>query len=492
MSVDSPLIFPNPPRLLSFLLPQFHPIPENDEWWGPGFTEWRNVTRGRPLFQGHHQPHLPADLGFYDLRIPEVRAQQAALARSAGIEGFVYYHYWFNGRRLLERPFDEVLRLGEPDFPFCLCWANEPWSRNWDGNSRQVLQPQSYSDQDDEAHIQWLLRAFDDPRYIRIDGRPLFLIYRPSQLPDMRATAARWRAAAERHGLPGLHLTSVRAFPEEWADPAQFGLDAAVEFKPNGTDCGESLRSQDPLDIGYRIHRVWDYAQLVAQSLAQPVPNHPFYPGVCPSWDNSVRRLEGGMIFRDATPQQYEFWLREVLLREMLRPSDNRFVFLNAWNEWAEGNHLEPCQRWGRGYLDATRAALDYATRRQTALKSLARGQELRVNPDYRVHANCDRIEARSDTIESRGWCIEADSGHPPDLLVYASRNAEGSFVLIGRVEQQRVPRADVVQHLSNPSARMSGWIGSLPATALEGSASLHILALRAEDFATAEVGRLS
>ena len=180
------LLSPKHSQVLAFYLPQYHPIPENDEWWGKGFAEWTKVTRGRSLFKGHQQPHLPADLGFYDLRLPETRAYQAELAREAGLDGFIYYHYWFSGRRLLERPFDEVLKLKQPDFPFCLCWANEPWSRNWDGESRSVLMAQSYSQASDLEHIRWLLTAFADERYIKIDGRPLFLIYRPSDLPDIR------------------------------------------------------------------------------------------------------------------------------------------------------------------------------------------------------------------------------------------------------------------------------------------------------------------
>src|SRR5664279_3639556 len=356
-----PLIAPKDTLLLAFNLPQFHPIPENDAWWGAGFTEWTNVSRGRPLFRGHYQPHLPADLGFYDLRVPETRAHQATLAREAGLTGFIYFHYWFNGRRLLDTPVNEILRLKQPDYPFCLCWANEPWSRNWDGQNQAVLMPQLYSPEDDLCHIEWLLQAFSDERYIKIDGRPLFLIYRPSQLPDIRGTVARWREAAERRGFPGLFLGAVRAFPEEFSDPAGFELDASVEFRPNGIDCGDRLRSDDPLDIGYRLHRVWDYSQMVSSALALPIPDYPFFPGVCPSWDNSVRRSAGGVIFREATPEKYGTWLREVLMRETLRSQQPSIVVVNAWNEWAEGNHLEPCQRWGHGYLAATREAIDRA-----------------------------------------------------------------------------------------------------------------------------------
>ena len=190
------------PKALAFYLPQYHPIPENDEWWGKGFTEWANVTKARPLFPGHYQPHLPGELGYYDLRVPEVREAQAELARTHGISGFVYYHYWFHGRRLLERPFDEVLASGSPDFPFALCWANEEWTRNWDAQTGRVLMPQQFSEKDDLDHLRWLAKAFADDRYIKIDGRPLMLVYRPMLLPDPKRTTDLWRAGGPEARLP--------------------------------------------------------------------------------------------------------------------------------------------------------------------------------------------------------------------------------------------------------------------------------------------------
>ncbi|MFM7244803.1 MAG: glycoside hydrolase family 99-like domain-containing protein, partial [Planctomycetaceae bacterium] len=210
-------------RLISFYLPQFHPIPENDAWWGTGFTEWRNVGKALPLFPGHHQPQLPADLGFYDLRLAETRQAQADLARCHGIHGFCYYHYWFQGKRLLERPFEEVLASGTPDIPFCLCWANEPWSRRWDGSAAEILQPQQYSPDDDLAHIRWLLGPLSDPRAIRVDGRPMFLVYRADQLPDAARTIDCWRREAERAGLPGLHLVAVETGWDAGWDATQVG-----------------------------------------------------------------------------------------------------------------------------------------------------------------------------------------------------------------------------------------------------------------------------
>src|SRR5262249_47266129 len=218
---------------VAFYLPQFHPIPENDEWWGPGFTEWTNVAKARPRYRGHYQPHAPADLGYYDLRLAETRRQQAALARAHGIDAFCYYHYWFGGKRLLERPFDEVLASGDPDFPFMLCWANENWTRRWDGQENAVLARQQYSADDDRAHGRWLATAFRDERYVRVDGKPMFLVYRASQLPDPKRTTQIWREEAAKAGVGELYLCRVESFGSEHGDPAALGFDAAVDFQPN-------------------------------------------------------------------------------------------------------------------------------------------------------------------------------------------------------------------------------------------------------------------
>jgi Glycosyltransferase WbsX len=355
-------------RVVAFYLPQFHPIPENDEWWGRGFTEWRNVIRGRPLFPGHYQPHVPADLGFYDLRVPEVRAAQAELAREAGFSAFCYYHYWFDGRRLLERPFEDVLASGEPDFPFCLCWANERWTRTWDGTSDDLLVDQSYSEADDLAHIRWLARAFEDERYVRVDGKPLFLVYRARSLPDPRATTERWRTEAERLGVGELFLARVESFPDEHDDPTEIGFDAAVEFQPDGINLPPPLKRGQWWDRARRLglservfieRDVFLYEDLVDTALAKPRPPYRRFPGVTPMWDNSPRRpLDGGWVFTGSTPQLYARWLEEVVRRTVADDGAGSLVFVNAWNEWAEGNHLEPCERWGHGYLEATRRAL--------------------------------------------------------------------------------------------------------------------------------------
>lgn len=357
-------------RCVAFHLPQFHPIPENDAWWGRGFTEWTNVASARPVVPGHHQPHVPADLGFYDLRLPEARAAQAELAREYGVDAFCYYHYWFNGRRVLQRPVDEIVASGQPDFPFCLCWANEDWTRAWDGGSGQVLMQQRYSDADDLAHIRHLLPVLADRRYLRVGGRPVLLVYRTELMPDPRRTADLWREEVLRAGLPGLHLVRVESFTAD-LDPAGIGFDAAVEFAPDWrrVRSGVSSRLRKAAALlrlqprGYREHRFASYGDLVARMLAKPDPGYRRIPCVTPGFDNSPRRRKDALILRGSTPEVYGRWLQRVLEREAGRPAmgDDRLVFVNAWNEWAEGNHLEPCQRWGRAYLEAHAGARRHA-----------------------------------------------------------------------------------------------------------------------------------
>jgi lipopolysaccharide biosynthesis protein len=363
-----------PIRLLAFYLPQFHPIPENDQWWGTGFTEWTNVAKARPLFRGHYQPHVPADLGFCDLRVPEVRERQSALAREYGITGFCYYHYWFNGKRLLNRPVDELLRSGKPDFPFCLCWANENWTRRWDGYDEEILIQQNYSLDDDRAHIRHLLSAFEDERYIRVHGKPLFLVYRTELLPTPERTAEIWRAAARAAGLGDLYLVRVESHGQR-LDPRRMGFDAAVEFAPDfgalplpklrrrqwdlQARINNQFRRMRVLPQVYFDHDVYSYDDLVARMLAKPQEPYTWFRCVTPSWDNSARRAKGAQIFQNARPELYERWTRAMVEATVKTFSgDERLLFVNAWNEWAEGNHLEPDQRWGRAYLEATRRSL--------------------------------------------------------------------------------------------------------------------------------------
>jgi lipopolysaccharide biosynthesis protein len=341
----------SPARLIAFYLPQFHPIPENDEWWGKGFTEWTNVVQARPLFDGHLQPRLPTHLGFYDLRVPEVREKQAELARQHGIEGFCYWHYWFHGKRLLGRPFNEVRASGKPDFPFCLSWANETWSRRWLGEERDVLIKQTYSREDDLNHIRWLVRAFADPRYLRVDGRPIFLVYRPGDLPDPSATTELWRSECLRAGLPEPFLLGVISHQDH--DWRAVGFDGNVDFEPQlGVLPG-------PLEEGLKIY---DY-RLARKKMTCRAREYPYYPCVFVSWDNTPRRGDNGIVFINATPEGLEAGIRDAMTSVADLSPDHRLIFLNAWNEWAEGNSLEPDTLYGLKWLEAVQRATQQPVR---------------------------------------------------------------------------------------------------------------------------------
>ena len=348
-------------KLIAFHLPQFHPIPENDAWWGEGFTEWTNVRRAKPAFAGHYQPHVPAGLGYYDLRNAKARAAQAELARAHGVSGFCYYHYWFGGKRLLERPFNEILASGQPDFPFCLCWANEPWSRRWDGQAENILQPQIYSPEDDEKHIRWLIPALQDKRAIQIEGKPVFVVYQGRDLPDPARTIETWRREVAAAGLPGIYLMSVETGWDAGWDATQAGFDAKILFAPQFTTLFKSgAQIRVP---GKDTLRVFDY-QKAWPVLANPDPvKYLRYETVCSGWDNSARRGDEAVVLHNATPAAYEQWLREAITRAQARPAGQRVVFLNAWNEWAEGAHLEPDLKNGLAYLQATKRALANSTK---------------------------------------------------------------------------------------------------------------------------------
>jgi len=355
-----------PPRLLAFYLPQYHPIPENDEWWGEGFTEWQNVSKTQPLFSGHYQPHVPAELGYYDLRQEETRIEQAELAKQYGIEGFCYYHYWFSGRRLLEHPLEELLKSGKPDFPFCLCWANESWTRRWDGKEQEILMHQEYSEEDDIRHIRSLLPVFEDKRYIRVNGKPLFLVYRTDSIPDPARTAEIWREEARKAGIGELYLCRVESFVK--SDPHEIGFDAGVEFAPDWWNKGPQLYADSELLDGAEedlteicdSNFVHTYQGLAEAMMAKETPDYKWFRCVTPSWDNWARRHEGASVFLESTPEKYQAWLAHAVDHTNGHQfGEERIVFVNAWNEWAEGNHLEPDQKFGHGYLEATKKALE-------------------------------------------------------------------------------------------------------------------------------------
>jgi Glycosyltransferase WbsX/Methyltransferase domain len=342
-------------KLFAFYLPQYHPIPENDRWWGTGFTEWSRVTRAQPQFDEHYQPHLPERLGFYDLRLPETRARQAELASSYGVHGFCYYYYSFGAKTLLERPLAEMLASGEPDFPFCLCWANENWTRRWDGDERELLIEQRYGPELDLALIDELVPYFLDPRYLRVKGAPVLLVYRPGAIPDPWATVARWRNAAREHGFPDLHLVAALTFGLN--DPRSVGFDAAVEFPPHGDVLSARAHAASGLRPDFN-GAIIDYEAVVERQITRPPRPFRVYRTAMAGWDNTARHGRRATVFHGATPAAYERWLRSLVTEARFGHPDHKLVFVNAWNEWAEGAHLEPDLRFGTGYLEATQRAL--------------------------------------------------------------------------------------------------------------------------------------
>ena len=350
------------PRLIAFYLPQFHPIPENDEWWGKGFTEWTNVAKARPLYSGHYQPRLPADLGFYDLRVPETRALQAEMARNSGIEAFCYYRYWFGGKQLLQRPLEEVVQLGEPDFGFCVCWANQTWTGIWHGSPNRILIEQTYpGDDDHRAHFESLLPAFRDRRYTTVDGKPVFVIYRPMELPETHRTVDLWQDMARKAGLSGLHLIGVNEDPN-WK-PQDYGFDASITPRlPPRRGWVPRRKMLKWFKQKYEILRgyptIYDYEKASESFLPESLDATVSYPCVFPNWDNTARSGKNGLVLHDSTPELFRRHLTKAIsMTEGVAP-DRRLIFLKSWNEWAEGNYLEPDRRFGMRYLEVIREEL--------------------------------------------------------------------------------------------------------------------------------------
>lgn len=339
------------PFLIALYLPQFHPIPENNEWWGNGFTEWTNVAKAKPLYKGHDQPKIPADLGFYDLRLPETREAQANLARMYGISAFCYYHYWFAGRQVLERPFREVLHSGQPDFPFMLCWANETWSGIWHGAPNKILIEQTYPGKEDHiAHFNTLLPAFLDRRYVKFNGKPVFAIWGPSTIPNIREFIDLWQKLASKAGLPGIYFIGARHTRFTW-QPEELDLDIVLPLYLPPRKINLVNSTQYPT--------VYKYADIYERFLPPYPSDGKTYPCLKPNWDNTPRSGVNGMVFEGSTPELFKKQLLSVLQWVRSMPDNNKVIFIKAWNEWAEGNMLEPDMRYGHGYLKAIRKALD-------------------------------------------------------------------------------------------------------------------------------------
>lgn len=349
-------------RLIAFYLPQYYPIPENDKFWGKGFTEWTNVARARPLFPGHYQPHIPADLGFYDLRVPETRIAQAEMARDYGIEGFCYYHYWFAGKQILDKPLQEVIKTREPRFPFSLCWANENWTGIWSGNDKKIFLEQTYPGHNDEVeHFNILLNAFSDDRYIKVEGKPIFMVYQPDNLPNPKKWTDTWHELAIRAGLKGLFIIAYSNHPWPFRE---MGFDASTP-KILG-----KMRMYDPqwlrrikivirTVLGYPPW-IYSYEKIVKSPVSyfKEGVEHDVFPCILPNWDNSPRRKKRGVIIHNSTPELFRIYFQSALQQVFHKSPENKIIYIKSWNEWAEGNYLEPDLKFGKGYLDVIKSEI--------------------------------------------------------------------------------------------------------------------------------------
>jgi hypothetical protein len=360
-------------RFISIYLPQFHAIPENDMAWGKGFTEWTNVKKAKPLFWGHYQPHIPHNsIGYYDLGDPETMIKQAELARSFGIHGFAFYHYWFNGKRLLNIPVDNMLKTGKPDFPFYLFWANVTWSRSWLGQEKDFIIKQTYTKEDNLNHIRWLIQVFSDPRYIRINNRPVFTIYRPNDIPDLDRFIQTFKNECTIHGEKEPYLIASNS--HTWEDDLlKKGFDAMLCFEPQlgllpnySSDklLVSKFRNNLKLDILSCKLKVYDYTRVKEIMLNRCLP-YPYYPCLFVNWDNSPRRGRNSIIINNSTPQLFEKYLRLTIdkFKTMGFSENENLIMINAWNEWAEGNYLEPDLKNGFKYLEALKAVVEQVNR---------------------------------------------------------------------------------------------------------------------------------
>ena len=356
-------------KIIAFYLPQYHPTIHNNEWWGEGFTEWTNVGKAKKLFPGHYQPKVPADLGYYDLRYPEIREKQVQLAKEAGIDGFCYYHYWFSeDHQELDLPFNEVVNSGGPNFPFCLCWANETWYRkfwNRDGvaTEKQDLAVQKYPGRkDDIAHFNSLLKAFKDTRYLRIDGKLVFMIYKPLEFVDVEGFIVRWNKLAEDNGLAGFHFIGYSLQVEEEYD--------AIKKKGFDAVCSCRLKRHQRRGLGWTMRKlcsyltnwpeIYYYKNVIPTLIGkEEIEKNDVYPTLIPNWDHTPRSGKRGYLFHNSTPELFEKHCEDVLSHVINKPEKDQIVFLKSWNEWGEGNYMEPDLKYGKGYIRALKKAVE-------------------------------------------------------------------------------------------------------------------------------------
>ncbi len=365
------------PRLIAFYLTQFHPVAENDLWWGKGFTEWTNVTKAMPLFESHYQPHLPTDFGFYDLRLRETRRDQIKSAKQYGIDGFCYHYYWFSGKRLLNFPLDDMLSDSESNMPFCLCWANENWTRRWDAAEHEVLIEQQYLPNDDIDFIKSLIPFFKDKRYIHVDGKPYLIVYRPQHIRDLPKTVGVWRQYCRQIGIGEIHLCAALTHGND--DYVKFGFDSGVEFPPHNL---KSANINNQLDFFDTFKgNVFQYSDIAEYYLNHNYLNENVFKCIFPSWDNTARTKERALIVLNGSPDNYEFWLSSTLDKVKNATQGDQLIFINAWNEWAEGCHLEPDRLHGKSFLQATLNAKTGLRRLNSFSSNINNAKVALVNP---------------------------------------------------------------------------------------------------------------
>ena len=356
-------------RVIAFYLPQYHPTKHNNEWWGKGFTEWTNVGKAKPLFKGHYQPKVPADLGYYDLRLPEIREEQARLAKEAGIEGFCYYHYWFEyGKEELDLPFKEVVRSGEPDFPFCLCWANESWHcKFWnpDGTaSKQLLVEQKYlGKEDNEKHFYSLLSAFKDDRYMKYKGKLIFMIYRGMAFENVSEFISQWNDLAKENGLIGFHFITQTAVVTDIPKLFDLGFDAVNILRLRNFDITDEKNKiiKSIKDHYRKIAKkpfIYEYKDILPKLIGKEEKDKRIYPSLIPNWDHTPRSGNGGYLLNNSEPVYFKQHILDVIETIKQKDNEDRIVFLKSWNEWGEGNYVEPDLRYGHGMLQALKECL--------------------------------------------------------------------------------------------------------------------------------------
>lgn len=440
-------------KLICFYLPQFHTIPENDAWWGEGFTEWTNVRAAQPQFKGHYQPRIPDELGYYNLLNSEVQRRQIELAKLYGVEGFCFYFYWFGGKRLLESPVETYLQDNTLDLPFCLCWANENWTRRWDGLESEILIAQRHSPKDDLAFIQYVSRYMADSRYIRVNGKPLLIIYRPMLLPSPKETVKRWRAWCRSSGVGEIYLCYTQSF--EKVDPAEYGFDAAIEFPPN-MSVGPSINDRFPSLGNNSNSTIYDWREFVDRSENYQQPKYKLFRSVCPAWDNTARRKNGATIFVNSTPALYQRWLNNAIRDTKHRHAnpDEQLIFVNAWNEWGEGAYLEPDKRYGYAYLQATRDAVCSAEHQHDP-------SILLVTHD--CHANGAQF-----LILEIAKQLKVD-GFKVAIIALDGGKLESEFALIGRMINAKEAGASGIQNFL-AGLREEGTQDAITSTVVSGS----------------------